>query len=89
MQGHLRMFVVPLLGGRRWRHVCEIGASLGEGTDMLLSVPGVRVTVVDPGLDCDLKEKYAGSPTPPSKKEPVSRCCPMTLFTPVRVSRSA
>jgi hypothetical protein len=62
MQRYVKTFVIPLLGGERWRRVCEIGASLGKGTDMLLSVPTVRATVVDPCLDCDLREKYADNP---------------------------
>jgi hypothetical protein len=61
MQRFVKTFVVPLLGGKRWRSVCEIGASLGEGTGMLASVPQVRVTVIDPCLDCDLGKKFAGN----------------------------
>jgi hypothetical protein len=58
----VKTFIVPLLGGTRWRRVCEIGASLGAGTDMLASVPEVEVTVIDPCFDCDLAERYAGNP---------------------------
>jgi SAM-dependent methyltransferase len=59
MKRFVKTFVVPLLDGKRWRTVCEIGASLGEGTDMLASVPHVQVTVIDPCFDCDLAERYA------------------------------
>src|ERR1700679_780633 len=59
MKRFVKTFVVPLLDGQRWRTVCEIGASLGEGTDMLAAVPPVQVTVIDPCFDCDLAEKYA------------------------------
>lgn len=62
MQKFVQAFVVPLLGNKRWRSVCEIGASLGDGTSMLASVPGVNVTVIDPCFDCDLGEKFAGNP---------------------------
>lgn len=62
MHQYVKTFVVPLLAGRRWRRVCEIGASVGDGTDMLAAVPGVSDTVIDPCLDCDLGEKYAGKP---------------------------
>ena len=62
MHQYVKTFVLPLLSGRSWRRVCEIGASLGEGTDMLVAVPGVSDTVIDPCLDCDLGEKYAGNP---------------------------
>jgi hypothetical protein len=61
MHQYVKTFVVPLLAGKRWRRVCEIGAFLGEGTDMLVAVPGVRDTVIDPCLDCDLPEKFAGN----------------------------
>jgi hypothetical protein len=30
MKRFVKAFVVPLLDGKRWRMVCEIGASLGE-----------------------------------------------------------
>ena len=59
MKRFVKTFVVPLLDGKRWRTVREIGASLGEGTDMLASVPHVQVTVIDPCFDCDLAERYA------------------------------
>jgi len=62
MRSYVKTFVMPLVRGERWCRVCEIGASLGEGTDMLVSVPTVRATVVDPCLDCDLREKYADNP---------------------------
>lgn len=61
MHQYLKAFVVPLSAGKRWSRVCEIGASLGEGTAMLVSVPGVKDTVIDPCLDCDLAEKFSGN----------------------------
>jgi hypothetical protein len=61
MQRFVKTFVAPLLDGKRWRMVCEIGASMGEGTGILASVPQVRVTVIDPCLDCDLGEKFAAN----------------------------
>ncbi len=62
MQKYVKGFIVPLLAGERWRRVCEIGASMGETTDMLVSVPSVGDTIIDPCLDCDLQEKYAKNP---------------------------
>jgi hypothetical protein len=62
MRSYVKTFVMPLVRGERWSRVCEIGASLGEATDMLVSVPTVRATVVDPCLDCDLRQKYANNP---------------------------
>jgi hypothetical protein len=44
---------------KTWRDICEIGASRGESTDCLLTLPDVAVTVVDPCLDLDLKARYA------------------------------
>ena len=68
MHQYVRTFVVPLLAGERWRRVCEIGASLGEGTDLLMSVTGVQDTVIDPCLDCDLAQKFSGNPNVSVKK---------------------
>ena len=62
MQRFVKTFIVPLLGGKRWRSVCEIGASLGDGTGIMASIPQVKVTVIDPCFDCDLGEKFAGNP---------------------------
>jgi hypothetical protein len=62
MHQDVKAFVVPLLAGSKWRRVCESGACLGEGTDMLAAVPGLRDTVIDPCLDCGLGKKYAGKP---------------------------
>jgi Methyltransferase domain len=58
----VKTFIVPLLDGKRWRTVCEIGASMGGGTDLLASVPHAAITVIDPCFDCDLAEKYGGNP---------------------------
>jgi hypothetical protein len=62
MQRFIKTFVLPLLGGKRWRSVCEIGASLGDGTSMLASIPDVNLTVIDPCYDCDLAKKFVGNP---------------------------
>jgi predicted O-methyltransferase YrrM len=58
----VKTFVVPLLKGKRWQSVCEIGASLGDGTGLLASVPNARLTVIDPCYDCDLAEKFSNNP---------------------------
>lgn len=61
MQGFVKSFVIPLLAKRRWTRVCEIGASRGSSTELLTALPSVDLTVVDPCLDCDLSEKFAGN----------------------------
>jgi predicted O-methyltransferase YrrM len=62
MYGYVKTFVAPLVRRPRWSRVCEIGAARGESTDLLLPVPGVQLTVIDPCLDCDLLQKYAHEP---------------------------
>jgi hypothetical protein len=61
MQNFVESFVVPLLAKRRWNRVCEIGASLGGSTELLAMLPTIAVTVIDPCLDCDLNEQFAGN----------------------------
>ena len=61
MHCFVKNFVVPQAKTRGWSTVCEIGASCGASTDLLTSLPNVAVTVIDPCLDCDLKQKYAGN----------------------------
>ena len=62
MQDFVQSFVVPLLAKREWTQVCEIGASFGDSTDLLATLPNITITVIDPCLDCDLNAKYAGNP---------------------------
>jgi predicted O-methyltransferase YrrM len=62
MQNFVKSFVVPLLAKRRWTRVCEIGASLGGGTELLAPLPSIALTVIDPCLDYDLNEKFASNP---------------------------
>ena len=45
---------------RGYRRFCEVGASYGENTDRLLELHATHVTIVDPCLDTDLAQKYAG-----------------------------
>jgi hypothetical protein len=59
MHSLVEKFIVPLLTKQQRVRVCEIGASFGESTDQLLRVPRTTITVIDPCLDCDLREKYA------------------------------
>jgi hypothetical protein len=61
MHGFVKSVVVPLLAKRGWTRVCEIGASYGASTDVLASMPDFAITVVDPCLDCNLEQKYAGN----------------------------
>lgn len=59
MRDFVEKFVVPALKKRKWTRICEIGSSYGLSTDRLAALLGVNITVIDPCLDCDLKEKYA------------------------------
>ena len=68
MENFAKSFVVPLLAKRRWTRVCEIGARLGGITELLAMFPSIALTVIDPCLDCDLKEKFAGNPHVTVKK---------------------
>lgn len=68
MQGFVKSFVVPLLARRRWTRVCEIGANLGGSTEILAGFPSIALSVIDPCLDCDLEEKFAGNPHVTIKK---------------------
>ncbi len=61
MNFFVKKFVLPLLVKRKWTHVCEIGASFGDSTELLATVPGVSITVIDPCLDCDLAKEFAGN----------------------------
>jgi predicted O-methyltransferase YrrM len=62
MRRYTKHFIIPLATRYRWQHVCEIGAQFGGGTELLLSVPGLRITVVDPCLDADLEQKFSMHP---------------------------
>jgi hypothetical protein len=61
MQNFVKLFVVPLLKNQREARVCEIGASFGESTDLLATIPNISLTVIDPCLDCSLHEKYVAN----------------------------
>lgn len=61
MQGFTNLFVVPLIKSRKWSRLCEIGACQGAGTEMLRKLPYLSVTVIDPCLDCDLRQKFAAA----------------------------
>ena len=62
MRDFVEKFIVPILNERKWTRVCEIGASYGFSTDRLVAINGVNITVIDPCLDCNLEQKYAGNP---------------------------
>jgi Methyltransferase domain len=55
----VRRFIAPLARKRHWKSVCEIGASAGRSTDLMLTLPFVNYTIIDPCLDEDLTAKYA------------------------------
>lgn len=48
----------PFITESGYHHLCEIGASKGEGTNKLLEIDAVEIAVVDPCLDADLANKY-------------------------------
>jgi hypothetical protein len=68
MQDFVKSFVIPVLAKRRSSRVCEIGASLGESTQLLAELPSSAVLVIDPCLDCDLSVRFAGNPHVTVKK---------------------
>jgi hypothetical protein len=62
MQKFVRHFILPLARQRGWKSFCEIGASTGLSTDEFLKLPNISYTILDPCLDADLVQKYAGDP---------------------------
>jgi hypothetical protein len=63
MKPFVRHFIAPIARRRRWRRVCEIGASTGKcSDDMLRRIPDLRYTIIDPCFDEDLVAKYANDP---------------------------
>ncbi|MCA8962842.1 MAG: class I SAM-dependent methyltransferase, partial [Planctomycetes bacterium] len=45
-----------------YRRICEIGAQRGANTDLLLRLPDVEITLIDPCRDADLLLQYADEP---------------------------
>ena len=60
MRTFVRHYIAPLARSRHWRSICEIGSRTGTSADHLLKLPLESYTIVDPCLDEDLGEKYAG-----------------------------
>jgi hypothetical protein len=58
----VRQFAIPLARKKRWRSFCEIGSRKGDSADVLLGLPGVSLTIVDPCLDADLVRRYSTDP---------------------------
>jgi hypothetical protein len=58
MQDFVEAFALPLLRKRKNASVCEIGSRFGGSANLLASIPDGAVTIIDPGLDCDLTEKF-------------------------------
>ncbi len=48
----------PFITECGYQHVCEIGASEGQGTHKLLEIDSIDIAVVDPCLDTDLSQKF-------------------------------
>lgn len=62
MHRFVQGFVVPFMKSRGWCRLCEIGASTGASTALLLKIPHLTLTVIDPCLDCDLLQKFESNP---------------------------
>ena len=60
MRTFVRHYIAPLARKCHWGSICEIGARNGTSTDILLKLRVEHYTVIDPGLDDDLRAKYAG-----------------------------
>jgi len=54
-----RRVVKPFCEDFGYQTVCEIGASFGGATDIVLEAKGVHLDVIDPCLDTDLCAKYS------------------------------
>jgi hypothetical protein len=55
----VRQFAIPLARTRQWRSFCEIGSRRGDSADVLLGLPEVSLTIINPGLDTDLTRRYS------------------------------
>src|SRR5450432_3610884 len=55
----VRRFTIPLARKKRWQSFCEIGSRNGDSADVILGLPGVSLTIIDPGLDRDLAQRYS------------------------------
>ncbi|HEX4485958.1 MAG TPA: class I SAM-dependent methyltransferase [Terriglobales bacterium] len=58
----VRRFALPLVREKRWRSFCEIGSRNGDSANVLLGIPGVSLSIIDPCLDADLVQRYATEP---------------------------
>ena len=61
MRNFIKPFVYPLMKGHRWDRLCEVGASFGLATELLSGLSNLKITTIDPCLDADLAEKFAGN----------------------------
>jgi hypothetical protein len=58
----VRHFALPLARKKQWRSFCEIGSRNGDSANVLLGLPGVSVSIIDPCLDADLVQRYSHEP---------------------------
>jgi hypothetical protein len=58
----VRHFALPLARKRQWRSFCEIGSRNGDSANVLLGLPGVSLSIIDPCLDSDLVQRYSTEP---------------------------
>jgi O-antigen biosynthesis protein len=54
--------VGPYIKKSGYRSLCEVGSCDGANIDRLLAVPGMQFCCIDPCVDADLVNKYAGNP---------------------------
>ena len=62
MQHFFRFVLAPFIREAGYAKICEIGACDGGNSELLQTLPGVELTVVDPCMDFDLEVKFRNSP---------------------------
>lgn len=58
MRYWIKRVVQPYCNDFGYKSFCEIGASMGQATDKVLSAQATHLTVIDPCMDADLCAKY-------------------------------
>ena len=58
MQYFFESIIKPYIIENQYRNILEIGSEYGGNTGLLLLIPSVRVSVVDPCLSADLEAKF-------------------------------
>jgi hypothetical protein len=50
--------IMPYILENGYRSICEIGSQRGDNTDQFLQAAPLVISIIDPCLDADLREKY-------------------------------